>query len=182
MGLEEQNCHCPACERMVPPEAECCPECGTRYCPKQRNFLSWYLRSWLLWRTTTGRATPQEFYVFFLPNTLLLVWWWLEVWRADEWSYLFVWGLGIYHLLAIVPFCCLLTRRLHDRDNTWGDLTDEISAKMDDFCHGLTYLEPVVWLFVSVCVLIKEVGYDTIPGPNRFGPSIRYPRYNSPGS
>lgn len=186
---EDRNCNCPACELMLPPEAESCPNCGMRFCPAKRNFLNWYYRSWQLWRCTTGRATPQEFYAFFIPTTILFLWWCKEIERltlpdADPLSYLFVGLLGLYHLLAIVPFCSLITRRLHDRDLYWHDLPEEIKVAVENYCDAsvwtyLSILEPALWLAFAVFVPLKELFSDTVPGPNRFGPSIRYPRYNS---
>ncbi len=189
MAIEEHNCNCPACELMLAPEAEYCPECGLRFCPRKRNPWTWYCRSWRFWRSTTGRATPQEFYAFFLPNLALLVWWWVEVCRlqqagSDFLCSLLVIGLSIYHLLAIVPFCTLLTRRLHDRDGSWSDLPEQIRVAVDDHVNSrvwcaFDHLEPMVWLWMAVHVLLREIFCDTIPGPNRYGPSVRYPRYNS---
>lgn len=189
MAIEEHNCNCPACDLMLAPEAVECPECGLRFCPQRRNPRSWDCRSWQLWRSTTGRATPQEFYAFFIPHAMLSVWWWIEVYRmqqpgADEFCYLFVAILSIYHLPAIVPLCTLLTRRLHDRDGSWNDLPEEIKVAVDGHvnshrCFILNYFEPFIRLLTAVHVLLREIFCDTIPGPNRFGPSIRYPRYNS---
>lgn len=189
MATEEQNCSCPVCELQLPPEAEVCPECGLRFCPRQRNLWAWYCRSWQLWRTTACRATPREFYTFVITNFVLLIWWGKELERvqlpdADILSYLFVSLLGLYHLLSIVPLFSLLTRRLHDRDLAWGDLPEEIKVAVEDYCDSsawtyLGFLEPGVWLAYGIYVPIRELFSDTTPGPNRYGPSVRYPRYNS---
>lgn len=189
MAIEDLNCTCPECELMLSPEAEECPVCGLRFAPRQRTLQHWYLRSWQLWRCRSVRATRREFYAFIIPNTLLMIWWGKELTRiqqseADIFSYLFIGLLGLYHLLSVIPLFSLITRRLHDRDLDWSDLPEEIKVAMEDFCDlspwtYLSFLEPMLWLGLSIYVPIRELLSDTTPGPNRFGPSIRYPRYNS---
>lgn len=110
-------------------------------------------------------------------------------------------GLGLlllYLLLALVPLPALFVRRLHDVDVGLGDAEDEGAVSEGNFQdsspgwwvlwrYDLLGSGPIGWLLsffprlrhilLGIVSFPARVWEDSIPGPNRFGPGTRYPRF-----
>lgn len=103
-----------------------------------------------------------------------------------------------YLLIDLLPLPALISRRLHDIDIGLWDLDDEGAVSEGDFRdespgwwvlwrYSLLTGGPFGWLLTAfpklrhaliACLSLPfRVWEDSLPGPNRFGPGTRYPRF-----
>jgi uncharacterized membrane protein YhaH (DUF805 family) len=114
--------------------------------------MNWYITVLRRYAVFTGRARRQEYWMFTLVSLVIafilgLIDLSLHTWVLET----------VYWIAVLVPSIAVTTRRLHDTDRT-----------------GWWQLIVLVCVIGGIILLIFTV-LDGQRGPNRYGPSPKYP-------
>lgn len=200
--------HCPRCRTEISAEqGRSCPHCGYRMSPENYSFIpcvKFALRRGLSLR---GRATRAEYWWFMLfcmlPGLLGSFWTSLHTsLNIHDSSAVSCTFLFIIPLLAGVPMFCLSVRRLHDTGRSacaavlnyalsllttialltiggtlvFTNIQQAIHlATASPLYNILALISTVFGWYVTIITLI-----DSQRGPNKYGPSAKYPTSTPP--
>ncbi len=130
--------------------------------------MEWYFMVWKKFAEFEGRSRRQEYWMFQLFNILALFAMSavgaIAIAISPKFGGVLFFPFVLYFLAAIIPAIAVSVRRLHDTGRSGWLLLLFI---------GLGII-PLVG-FISAIVQIVFMCQDSIPGPNQYGPSPKYP-------
>lgn len=191
---------CPYCDTELTPEADGaiprrCPQCSVRLRPDTFGFISCVISGFAQFANFRGRATRAEFWYFYLFGLLII--WPLSVLDAIDPGGVAGAVMCLFGVIFFLPMLSLTVRRLHDTGKSaacliWlfvtyiaqiffltAGIIFILDTRSSTGILGITLaILGLLCSLAGLAITIFLLGYmlfDSSRGPNRYGPSAKYP-------